>query len=94
MEKSICLKRQDQLVLERIRIGHSNLTPSYMLNRELQPKSTCNLSHSYLTVQHIVWECSDPLTAKNDAFIFIMCVPCMKDSLINIDKYRGYPHIS
>lgn len=47
--------RKEQVVLSRLRIGHTNLTHSFILKKELQPK--CNTCQTPLTVIHILIEC-------------------------------------
>ena len=51
------LSRQDAVVLRRIRIGHTRLTHSYLLNWQYQPEcSHCDCS--VLTVAHVLLECN------------------------------------
>ena len=50
--------RKDQVVLNRIRIGHSRLTHSYLMDGKPRPRCHfCNLN-KILTVRHIVIKCS------------------------------------
>ena len=57
------LKRSDQAVISRIRIGHSKLTHTYLLKGEQQPK--CIFCDCPLILHHIFLECSDNLPAGN-----------------------------
>ena len=49
------LTRRNSVVLRRLRIGHTRLTHSYLLNGEDQPQ--CNFCSCALTVFHILIEC-------------------------------------
>ena len=50
------LKRRDQVVISRIRIGHSKLTRTYLLKGERQPH--CIFCNCPLILHHIFLECS------------------------------------
>jgi len=50
------LSRQDAVVLRRLRIGHTRLTHSYLLNRQDQPE--CSYCDCALTVAHVLLECN------------------------------------
>ena len=58
------LSRKDEVVIHRIRIGHSRLTHSFLMEDALKRKPRCNfcynerlrISHE-LTVKHIMIEC-------------------------------------
>ena len=57
------IKRSDQVVISRIRIGHLTLTNTYFLKGEQQPEGMfCDCP---LTLHHIFLECSDTLPARN-----------------------------
>ena len=49
------LVRREEVILSRLRIGHSYFTNSYLLKREVQPE--CVGCHCPLTVKHILLEC-------------------------------------
>lgn len=53
--KFCCTSRRDLAILRRLRIGHTALTHSYILNSENPP--TCNDCHVLLSVKHILTEC-------------------------------------
>ena len=54
---NIVLKREDEVIITRLRIGHSKLTHSYLLNKELQPECiSCNCP---LSIYHVLLECCD-----------------------------------
>jgi len=48
--------RKEQVILNRLLIGHTHLTHSYLLNKEQPPN--CNYCKSLLTVEHILTSCS------------------------------------
>jgi len=50
------LSRQDAVVLRRLRIGHTRLTHSHLLNRQDQPE--CPHCDCALTVAHVLLECN------------------------------------
>ena len=47
--------RRDEVVLHRLRIGHTYLTHSYLLKQDNNPD--CSTCKCLLTVQHILLEC-------------------------------------
>ena len=49
------VKRRDEIILHRARIGHTYLTHCYLLKDEDQPQ--CASCHCALTVQHILIGC-------------------------------------
>ncbi|KAG5883774.1 hypothetical protein JTB14_031999 [Gonioctena quinquepunctata] len=49
------LKRRDQVVITRLRIGHTNMTSSYLLLGQHQP--SCDHCRVPLTVEHLLQEC-------------------------------------
>ncbi|PSN48513.1 hypothetical protein C0J52_14064 [Blattella germanica] len=49
------ITRRDQVVLTRLRIGHTRITHSHILNHEPQP--SCDQCHTNLTVRQILVEC-------------------------------------
>ena len=57
------LKRSNQVVISRIRIGHSKLTHTYLLKGEQQPE--CIFCDCSLTLRPIFLERSDTLPARN-----------------------------
>jgi len=50
------LSRQDAVILRGLRIGHTRITDSYLLNRQDQPE--CSHSDCALTVAHVLLECN------------------------------------
>ena len=55
-QKSL-LPRRDEVVVNRLRIGHTRCTHSYLLTGADQPE--CTTCQCALTVKHILIECSD-----------------------------------
>ena len=50
------LVRKDQVIINRLLIGHSRLTHVHLLTRD--PPPTCNNCTHPLTIQHILTDCS------------------------------------
>lgn len=48
--------RKLDVILTRLRIGHTRLTHCYLLTRETAP--SCNFCHSPLTIRHVLTSCS------------------------------------
>ena len=82
------LKRSEQVVLTRLRIGHTHLTHSYLLTR--QPQPICTTCNKILTIQHLLIECNrhnlqrkqhgipDISTVLNDTNIVQNCSPILE----------------
>ena len=52
-----CNTRKENTVLNRLRIGHSYLTHSFILRKEEAP--VCVACNAALTIKHILIECDD-----------------------------------
>jgi len=65
--------RREEIVLTRIRIGHSHLTQRYLLCGDVQPE--CVACVCPLTVQHILIECADFMHIRRKYF----SVPSMRE---------------
>ena len=50
------LNRKDQILISRLRIGHSKITHSYILNKDQPP--ICEVCNKRLSVKHIIVECN------------------------------------
>jgi hypothetical protein len=50
------LTRRDEVVIHRLRVGHSHITHSYLLKKEQQP--VCQPCNVPLTVEHVLVGCS------------------------------------
>ena len=59
---SVCANRREEIVLSRLRIGHTYLTHIHLLKRENQPE--CVGCQCPLTVKHILIECADFLQTR------------------------------
>jgi len=49
------LSRRDAVLINRLRLGHTRLTHSYLLSEDDQP--VCSACQSLLTVKHFLIEC-------------------------------------
>ena len=58
--------RREDVVITRLRIGHTSFTHSYILNREEQP--FCIACNQHITVKHILIDCIDFLQDRNKYF--------------------------
>lgn len=58
--------RREEVVLARARIGHTHLTHSYLLKRELAPE--CYACSCPLTVKHVLIECADFIHIRRDFY--------------------------
>ena len=59
---SVCAYRREEVVLSRLRIGHTYLTHIHLLKRENPPQ--CVACQCTLTVKHILVECADFLQIR------------------------------
>ena len=75
------LKRSDQIVISRIRIGLSKLTHIHVLKKE-QPK--CIFCDCPSTLHHIFLECSDTLPARNLHLNNVQTVQDLKYRFISV----------
>ena len=57
---------KEKTVLNRLHIGHSHLTHSFILRKEEAP--VCVACNVVLTVRHILIECTDLLEIRNKYF--------------------------
>ena len=58
--------RRDEMVLSRVRIGHTYLTHAFLLKGEDRPE--CVFCQCYLTVKHLLVECVDLADARRNYF--------------------------
>ena len=54
--KSYRLPRRDEIIIHRLRIGHTFLTHGYLLKRDSPPQ--CCACQTQLTVEHVLLHCS------------------------------------
>jgi len=76
-----CVSRQEAVVINRLKIGHTRLTQSYLLSGEDQP--SCTLCHAPLTVKHILVECPNLQNTRNKYF----SVSCLRDLFESVDNH-------
>jgi len=72
------LSRHDSVLINRLRIGHTHLTHSYLLSGDDKPE--CDVCQCPLTVKHIMIEFVDLHDVRNKHFV----VSSMKDLFENI----------
>jgi len=60
------ITRREAVIINRLKIGHSRLTQSYLLSGEDQP--TCTSCDAPLTVKHILLDCPDLLDVRKKYF--------------------------
>ena len=71
--------RREEVVLSRLRIGHTRYTHSYLMKGESPPKCiSCNV---FLSVKHILIECADIAVVRNKYFN----QSTLKDIFNNVD---------
>jgi len=75
---SLSLGRHDSVLINRLRIGHTRLTNSYLLKGESQP--VCEACHSPLTVKHFLVDCTRYSAARQRYF----GVDTLKDVFENV----------
>jgi len=66
-EQKSSLSRRDEVVINRLRIGHTRCTHSYLLTGADQPE--CTTCQCPLTVKHILVECTDFNDTHNKHFV-------------------------
>ena len=77
-----CLSRRDTVLLNRLRIGHTRLTHSFLLSGDDLPECvTCQCS---LTVKHILVECVDLKDVRNKHFV----ASSIKDLFDTIESHK------
>ncbi|XP_015363709.1 PREDICTED: uncharacterized protein LOC107161712, partial [Diuraphis noxia] len=56
------LNRKEEVLLTRLRIGHTRFTHGYLMSKEEQPRcTTCGV---HLTIKHIIVECRQTEDAR------------------------------
>ena len=63
---SFCNTRKENTVLNRLHIGHSYLTHSFILRKEEAP--VCVACNTVITIKHILIECADLLEIRKKYF--------------------------
>ena len=72
------LPRRDEVIIHRLRIGHTFLTHSYLLKKESPP--VCDCGHTPLTVEHFLLHCPSHAVLRKT---FFDC-PSLKDVMNSI----------
>jgi len=72
-KRKTSLSRHDSVLINRLRIGHSHLTHSYLLSGDEQPE--CD---ACLTVKHILIECVDLHDVRNKHLSSLQWKICLK----------------
>lgn len=76
------LKRRDSVVLTRLRMGHTNLTHSFLMSHENAP--ICDHCKEILSVQHIFNTCMKYETLRRE--IKIPSIAALNDDLSNVNR--------
>jgi len=77
-----CLSRRDSVLLNRLRIGHTRLTHSFLLSGDDLPE--CGTCQCPLTVKHILIECVDLNDVRNKHFV----ASFIKDVFDNVEAQK------
>ena len=81
-KQKTCLSRRDRVLLNRLRIGHTRLTHSFLLSGDDLPE--CGTCQCPLTVKHILVECVDFKDVRNKRFV----ASSIKDLFDNIESHK------
>jgi len=81
-KQNTCLSRRDSVLLNRLRIGHTRLTHSFLLSGDHLPE--CGTWQCPLTVKHILVECFDLNDVRNKHFV----ASNIKDLFNNIEAHK------
>jgi len=81
-KQKTCLSRRDSVLLNRLRIGHTRLTHSFLLSGDDLPK--CGTCQCPLTVKHILVDCVDLKDVRNKLFV----ASSIKDLFDNIEAHK------
>ncbi|KAI5754759.1 hypothetical protein M8J77_011221 [Diaphorina citri] len=77
---SDCNSRYEEVVLTRVRIGHTRLTHSYLFTRSDPPSCQCGIP---LTIRHLL-ECRAYINPSRPAFHKIPSLDDNQDSVVNL----------
>ena len=80
--KHVCLSRRDSALLNKLRIGHTRLTHSFLLSGDDLPE--CGTCQCPLTVKHILVECVDLSDVRNKHFV----ASSIKDVFNNVEAQK------
>lgn len=80
--------RKEEVVLARLRIGHTNITHSYLMAKEQAPE--CAICQSPLTVQHILEECLNYTIERTQYNINGELAQVLKDDEEQVEKLMKF----
>ncbi|KAL1447911.1 hypothetical protein WDU94_005491 [Cyamophila willieti] len=72
------IKRRDQVSITRLRIGHTNITHSFLMKKEDPP--ICNRCRCQITVKHILNECPLYSTTRTSLHLDTDLFSCLKNN--------------
>ena len=81
-KQKTCLSRRDSVLLNRLRIGHTRLTHSFLLSGDDLPE--CGTCQCPLTVKNILVECFDLNNLRNKHFV----ASSIKNLFDNIEAHK------
>jgi len=81
-KQKTCLSRRDSVLLNRLCIGHTRLTHSFLLSGDDLPE--CGTCQCPLTVKHILVECVDLKDVRNKQFVACS----VKDLFNNVEAQK------
>ena len=83
--KKRCKFRRDEIVLNRLRFGHTRVTHSFLFDREIQrPRPLCRwCKDAPVTLQHVILECPELDAVRTDVFGRL---PTSIASVLNVAK--------
>ena len=61
-------KRREEVILTRLRLGHTNITHNFLMSMPHEPPPICNTCQAQLTVNHILVECRQYSVFRNIVF--------------------------
>lgn len=82
------LKRKDQIIINRLRIGHTRITDTYRLQRTAPPQ--CERCNTTLTVEHLIIVCTKYQNIRNTLDIPPTLHEALKDNIQTINKIIKY----
>jgi len=82
-KQKTCLSRRDTVLVNRLHIGHTHLTHSYLLSGDDLPE--CGTCQCPLTVKHILVECVDLKDVRNKHFV----ASSIKDLFDNTEAHKN-----
>ena len=81
-KQKTCLSRRDRVLQNRLRIGHTRLTHSFLLSGDDLPE--CGTCQCPLTAKHILVECVDLKDVRNKHFV----ASSIKDLFDTIEAHK------